>query len=139
MLPLSALLNPVPEAPVSEAHCSSSQDDPPVPSQYNIRISKKIRLDILHTHRASTLLEYPDTSATGWVGHLFEMDAAAWHNPALNFAYSQGAPRGRTKSGEEHHCSLLVDSLSGETVPCSVSHSTCMSTTSEAIITKAVF
>ena len=70
-------------------------------------------------------MEYPETNAKASVGHLFEVAPYNWSNPRLNFAYSQGPPTGRTKSGDHVWCALLVDD-NGEEVPCHEVHSTCM-------------
>lgn len=87
-------------------------------------LNKKTSLQKLYRYRTGTVLEYPETSRTGAVGHLFEMCPEDWVNPRLSFAYSQGAPEGRKKLGDYTFCKLLVDE-DGEQVPCRESHFTC--------------
>jgi hypothetical protein len=63
------------------------------------------------------MVEYPETSSGGSVGHLFNISPEDWANPRTNFAYSQGEPSGRTKVGHSVQCKLLIDS-DGNKVPC---------------------
>ncbi|KAJ4476942.1 hypothetical protein C8J55DRAFT_489948 [Lentinula edodes] len=56
------------------------------------------------------------------IGHLFRRNPESWSNPANDFAYSRGPPRGYTTG---KHVSLLVDIETGIMVPCTVRHSTC--------------
>ncbi|KAJ3873403.1 hypothetical protein F5051DRAFT_337723 [Lentinula edodes] len=51
------------------------------------------------------------------------MKLHSWNNPANDFAYSRGPPRGYYKG--THEVPLLVDQETGFMVPCTVRHSTC--------------
>jgi hypothetical protein len=93
--------------------------------QYNIQLNRKTTLDTLYHYPPGAIVEYPETSSEGCVGHLFEMPPDDWSNPRLNFVYAQGEPSGRTKVGHHILCNLLVNS-DGEKVPCREVHSTCM-------------
>jgi hypothetical protein len=91
----------------------------------DVRLNRKTTLHTLFRYPLGTVIEYPETSAKGSVGHLFEVAPDEWSNPRLSFAYSQGAPTGRTKAGSYTFCPLLVDD-NGEEVPCQEVHATCM-------------
>ena len=89
----------------------------------NIKINRQTVLDTLHVYPPCTVVEYPDTSSSGRIGHLFEMDLAKdWYNPCNGFAYSLGEPRGTDRNN--FYCDLLRDTA-GQLVPCRVSHATC--------------
>ncbi|KAF7969705.1 hypothetical protein HWV62_26162 [Athelia sp. TMB] len=96
-------------------------------TQFNIRLNNKTKLSTLYHYKHDTVLEYPRTSDTPntSVGHLFELTPSQWSHPRLNFAYSQGPPKGRTKEGSYVYCSILRDDETGEEVPCQESHFTC--------------
>ena len=92
--------------------------------RYNVKINRKTTLDRLYIyHHPTDLVEYPETSKFGFIGHLFVVDLEDWRNPARNFAYSQGEPRGTTGK-RTMTCSVLLDK-DGNEVPCYVSHATC--------------
>ena len=92
---------------------------------YNIKINRKTTLDRLYSyHHPTDLVEYPQTSKFGFIGHLFVVDLEDWHNPAWNFAYSQGEPQGTTGK-QVMTCSVLLGK-DGNKVPCYVSHATCV-------------
>ena len=93
--------------------------------KHEVHLNQKTVLQTLYHYPPGTMVEYPETSAEGCIGHLFEVAPDNWYNPRLNFAYSQGAPTGRTKVGEHVSCALLVDE-DGNEVPCREVHSTCM-------------
>jgi len=93
--------------------------------EHNVCLNQKTTLRFLFRYPLGTTIEYPETSAEGSVGHLFEVSPDKWSNPRLSFAYSQGAPTGRMKSGHHTFCPLLVDDI-GQEVPCREVHSTCM-------------
>ncbi|KAK6974428.1 hypothetical protein R3P38DRAFT_3331676 [Favolaschia claudopus] len=57
--------------------------------------------------------------------HNIKLNRETWSNPILGVAYSRGAPRGRSVAGKEVKTRVLVDSVTGENVPCVISHSTC--------------
>lgn len=91
--------------------------------QYNVKVNAKTKLDTLYRYRPGKVAEYPTTSSTGRIGHLFEIDLQSeWVNPAKSFAYSQGEPRG--SNGTNLYCLPLVDD-DGNKVPCTEYHSTC--------------
>lgn len=97
--------------------------------QHHVKLNRQTMLETLYTYKPGALIEYPRTSATGWVGHLVSMDLASpWISPVRNFAYSQGAPDGSSGS-KTLKCRILVNE-SGEEVPCKEIHSTCMFTSS---------
>jgi hypothetical protein len=57
--------------------------------QYNIKINTRTTLEKLYVHDAEALIEFPETSATGSIGHLFRMKPeSSWFNPTRNFVYS---------------------------------------------------
>jgi hypothetical protein len=92
--------------------------------QYNVEINRQTTLERVIFHPADSLVEYPETSTSGKIGHLFTIDPLQWVNPVHNFAYSLGGSRGMSPKDKPVKVSLLVDE-SGEMVPCRVSHSTC--------------
>ncbi|KAJ7939940.1 hypothetical protein B0H13DRAFT_2299991 [Mycena leptocephala] len=58
--------------------------------QYNVKMNTRTTLETLYIHDSDALIEFPETSATGSVGHLFRMKAdASWFNPTRNVVYSQ--------------------------------------------------
>ncbi|KAJ7587912.1 hypothetical protein C8J56DRAFT_1049975 [Mycena floridula] len=75
-------------------------------------------LSTLYHHPAGYVVEYPATSysrdETGSIGHLFELSPQHWYNPAHDFAYSLGEPKG---SHKEIYTDILKNST-GESVPC---------------------
>ena len=93
--------------------------------EYNVSLNRKTSLDILYHYPLGAIVEYPETSSEGCIGHLFDVLPDDWSNPRSNFVYAQGEPSGRTKAGHYIWCNLLVDS-DGEKVPCREVHSTCM-------------
>jgi hypothetical protein len=146
MLPLTDLLNPLPRhsaepSPPTQYDLPAPQNIPVLspprshatsplpnvqPTVHSVRLNRKTKLHLLFRYSQGTVVEYPETSAEGPVGHLFEVSPDDWTSPRLNFTYSQGAPTGRTKAGSHVFCPLLVDD-NGEMVPCQEVHSTCMS------------
>ncbi|KAJ6624512.1 hypothetical protein B0H10DRAFT_1943119 [Mycena sp. CBHHK59/15] len=90
----------------------------------NIKINGRTTLDIVYTYESGTLVEYPETSKSGSIGHLFRMEpGSTWFNPARNFVYSQGEPH-RSTGRKGVFCDILVDSNRTK-VACKESHSTC--------------
>ncbi|KAF7303458.1 hypothetical protein MIND_00574600 [Mycena indigotica] len=63
----------------------------PIHVEYHIPITPKTVLEKLYTYAAGTVLEFPETSATGAIGHLFPIAA---YKPTRNVAYSLGEPKG---------------------------------------------
>ena len=96
-------------------------------AEYNVSLNRKTTLKTLYHYPLGAVVEYPETSCEGSVGHLFDVSADDWLNPRANFVYAQGEPSGRTKGGQYIWCNLLVDNDS-EKVPCREIHSTCMYT-----------
>lgn len=93
----------------------------------DVVLNRKTTLSTLYEHPLHAYVEYPQTSAEHDrpVGHLFRLDPNKWRTPEVDFAYSRGAPTGRTQIGKEVYCRILVDQNTGTEVPCSERHSTC--------------
>ncbi|KAF8152705.1 hypothetical protein K438DRAFT_2079307 [Mycena galopus ATCC 62051] len=113
-------------------------NDAPLPSNFifesstqhsqketNIKINRETTLDVLYRYPVDALLEYPETSSTGSIGHLFHMDPKNWTNPILNVVYSRGEPSGQTLPGKEVFVNILTHAVTGEKVPCVMRHTTC--------------
>lgn len=94
--------------------------------EQRVKLNKKTTLEILYTYNSpNSVIEYPETCKNGFIGHLFAMDPKSWINPARNFLYSLGEPRGTNGTeAKPESCLLLVDN-DGRQVPCKISHSTC--------------
>ncbi|KAF9494613.1 hypothetical protein BDN71DRAFT_1349579, partial [Pleurotus eryngii] len=93
---------------------------------YNVKITRTTWLEVLYRYDAGIHVEYPATSTTGTVGHLFQLDPdKEWVNPSFGFAYAQGIPSRTTPKHEPRYVEVLVDA-EGRKVPCQVSYSTCM-------------
>ncbi|KAJ3834076.1 hypothetical protein F5878DRAFT_697457 [Lentinula raphanica] len=131
-IPIISLLNPAPSSALRLVQPELDQESqevnisiPRTLCHENYRLSRQTVLSKVYQYDPSTPLEYPDTGAATdvIVGHLFEMSLDMWVSPARDFAYSRGEPRGRSKG--QVFCSLLVDSRTGDMVPCTVNHSTC--------------
>ncbi|KAJ7016860.1 hypothetical protein C8F04DRAFT_1340208 [Mycena alexandri] len=93
----------------------------------NVAINRITTLEVLYEYPLGFVLEYPETSSTGSIGHLFRMDPDDWQDPALNIAYSRGGRMGQSLSGTSVQCRVLVNGA-GEEVPCSERHTTCVLT-----------
>ncbi|KDQ61844.1 hypothetical protein JAAARDRAFT_45325 [Jaapia argillacea MUCL 33604] len=94
---------------------------------HRVEITRETTLDTLYTYPFGTIVEYPETSQYGYIGHLFTLDPNNWENPVSNFVYSEGEPKGSKTSGSKGKplfCRLLKDE-DGEMVPCRISHSAC--------------
>ncbi|KAF8128839.1 hypothetical protein K438DRAFT_1645085 [Mycena galopus ATCC 62051] len=94
-------------------------------TETGVKLNRSTTLETLYHYPIGAIVEYPETSSTGFIGHLFRMDPANWENPILNVAYSRGEPSGRTGAGKELHTDILLNAQTGETVPCAVRHTTC--------------
>ncbi|KAJ3713589.1 hypothetical protein C8R42DRAFT_684404 [Lentinula raphanica] len=114
-----ALMNPAPRRP------------PVVEDELNHKIihrdfdlTNRTVLKVVYEHGESDIVEYPISGGRSEevVGHLFRRDTNSWTNPANDFAYSRGPPRGYSTGVK---VSLMVDAESGNMVPCTVRHSTC--------------
>jgi hypothetical protein len=104
---------------------SSPPRNPGRTTQYNVSLNRKTTLKTLYRYPPQSVVEYPETSSEGPIGHLFDLSPDNWSNPRLDFVYSQGEPSGRTRAGFSLLCELLVDS-NGNKVPCREVHYTCM-------------
>ncbi|KAJ7140269.1 hypothetical protein C8R43DRAFT_892789 [Mycena crocata] len=96
--------------------------------QKEIQINRETILDVLYTYPQDTIIEYPETSSTGFIGHLFHMNSSnteTWANPIHNVAYSKGKPAGQTQAGKPVFVNVLKDAATGKPVPCVLKHSTC--------------
>ncbi|KAJ6506213.1 hypothetical protein C8R47DRAFT_1241345 [Mycena vitilis] len=113
---------------------SSFRPFPPVTSTFNsatavkqstnVAINRVTTVQVLYEYPVGHVVEYPETSSTGSIGHLFRMDPKDWQDPALNIAYSRGGRMGQTVAGVNVKCRLLVDAA-GIPVDCTERHSTC--------------
>ncbi|KAJ7083296.1 hypothetical protein B0H15DRAFT_785085 [Mycena belliarum] len=90
-----------------------------------VRLNRETTLEVLYSYPLDATVEYPETSSTGFVGHLFRINPKKWENPVLNIAYSRGKPGGQTVAGREKTTEILLSSQTGESVPCVLSHTTC--------------
>ncbi|KAG7093238.1 hypothetical protein E1B28_006924 [Marasmius oreades] len=145
-LTLQDLLNPTPSTPspsnqrqnlqvVDSTNSSPTSSSPDIPAHLdnsdrqltheNLRLNRKTTLSKVYRHRLAAIVEYPETGSTAdhAVGHVFELDPMCWYNPANDFAYSRGDPRGIDRNPST--VPLLVSSQTGQPVPCTVRHSTC--------------
>ncbi|KAJ3925683.1 MAG: hypothetical protein NXY57DRAFT_1043898 [Lentinula lateritia] len=97
----------------------------PILIHQNYPLTNRTTLERVYAHSADCVVEYPTTGShpDHAVGHLFAMKLHSWNNPANDFAYSRGPPRGYYKG--THEVPLLVDQETGFMVPCTVRHSTC--------------
>lgn len=140
------LLNPLPDRS-SESHsnlpnphpsynCTHPTNDEPIISvnaplerrlvHQNYQLNSKTKLVSVYQYPPGSTLEYPETGSNDEaIGHIFGMDLGQWYSPGRDFAYSRGPPKGNGKHPVT--IPLLVDSDTGEMVPCIVSHSTCRS------------
>ncbi|KAF8186521.1 hypothetical protein K438DRAFT_1596387 [Mycena galopus ATCC 62051] len=114
--------NPAPR--VSSSH-SENENSLPRRQENDVKLNRANTLDILYHYPVDAVVEYPETSSTGLVGHLFRMDPDNWVNPILNVVYSRGKPAGQTIAGKEVFTDILRDSSTDEAVPCVHSHTTC--------------
>lgn len=121
LLTLSRNISPGPVLPAPAA-----EDSILLSTRQDVRIGPRNTLKTLYHYSRAATLEYPETSGTGKIGHLFDISPDDYHNPRLSFAYSQGSPSGRGAVGMPMYSTLLTDD-DGELVPCQESHYTCES------------
>ncbi|KAE9397253.1 hypothetical protein BT96DRAFT_977114 [Gymnopus androsaceus JB14] len=125
-IPISSLLNPAPQnaAPVENQSVNTSSECTVLHNNY--KLTRKTTLSVVYCYPVDAVLEYPETGVDGGevVGHLFAMKEDAWFSPSRDFAYSRGEPSGKAK--ETVTVPLLVDSVTGEPVPCITRHATCL-------------
>ncbi|KAF9059684.1 hypothetical protein BDP27DRAFT_1497038 [Rhodocollybia butyracea] len=130
-IPISRLLNPLPASangplaggPQSRISVNTSTHRRLLHQDY--RLNPKTRLSSVYLYHPGSSLEYPETGANDdeAIGHVFSMEGELWHSPGHDFAYSRGPPKGNGRQSVT--VPLLVDSNSGEMIPCIVHHSTC--------------
>lgn len=80
-----SLQSPFINAPSVAVPCCPSYCHPMCPT-------RKTTLERMYIYDLGAHVEYPETSASDVVGHLFQMDLSHWASPRDNFCYSQGAP-----------------------------------------------
>jgi hypothetical protein len=127
-----------PNGPMQE-HISLSSSGPTPPTglplscadgeiltRHNIQLNRQTTLETVYYYPLNTLVEYPETSINGRIGHVFSLDPLNWISPVLNFAYSLGGSHGMSQRDRTVKTTLLVDDL-GEPVPCRELHTTCKS------------
>lgn len=102
-----------------------SRADSEIPTRQNVQLNRQTTLETVYYYPVNTLVEYPETSVNGRIGHIFSLDPLNWINPVLNFAYSLGGSHGMSQRDRSVTTALLVDDL-GDPVPCRESHTTCM-------------
>ncbi|KAJ6484352.1 hypothetical protein C8R47DRAFT_1072982 [Mycena vitilis] len=90
----------------------------------NVAVNRVTTVQVLYEYPIGHIVEYPETSSTGSIGHLFRMDPEDWQDPALNIAYSKGGRMGQSVAGATVKCRLLLDAT-GNPVDCTERHSTC--------------
>ncbi|KAI0362906.1 hypothetical protein BV20DRAFT_1075618 [Pilatotrama ljubarskyi] len=98
--------------------------EPIPPPEQDVKLNRQTTLELLFKYPSSATLEYPQTSATGSVGHLLRLDPTAWEDPCQYIVYARGAPNGASAKGKPVYCEVLRDPQ-GAMVPCRRSHSTC--------------
>ncbi|KAJ7636168.1 hypothetical protein B0H17DRAFT_1149566 [Mycena rosella] len=93
-----------------------------------VQLNRETTLERLFCHPRGATVEYPETSSSGSVGHLFHVEAgpSQWPEclPWKGFQYSRGLPSGATTNGSFRYTPLLVNSR-GELVCCQIQHKTC--------------
>ena len=67
--------------------------------QYDIKLNRKTLLTKLYTYALGDVVDYPETTSSNSIGHLFHLDPDMWHTPMQDFVYSLGPPRGSTIIG----------------------------------------
>ncbi|KAJ7671788.1 hypothetical protein B0H17DRAFT_1208972 [Mycena rosella] len=97
--------------------------------EYMVQLNRETTLERLFHHPRGATVEYPKTSSSGTVGHLFhvEADPSQWPEclPWKDFQYSHGLPGGATMNGSFKYTQLLVNSR-GKPVCCQIQHKTCL-------------
>ncbi|KAJ3925577.1 MAG: hypothetical protein NXY57DRAFT_967582 [Lentinula lateritia] len=118
---IRTLLNPS-SSPIAPTSTSPHTDANIIHEDFTL--TSRTTLKVVYEHAVNAIIEYPMSGRTDdeVIGHLFRRDPESWSNPANDFAYSRGPPRGYT-TGKQ--VSLLVDVETGIMVPCTVRHSTC--------------
>ena len=94
-------------------------------TKFNVRINRVTVADVVYYNQEGHVLEYPETSKQGSIGHLLAVDPGKWEDPCQNIVYARGTPSGSSRVGEKVRCELLRDQ-SGTPVPCRRFQTTCM-------------
>ncbi|KAL0955284.1 hypothetical protein HGRIS_004174 [Hohenbuehelia grisea] len=115
--------------PRSASHPTSPESVPdnanqPIQVSYDVKLNRQTSLNILYTYAAGAMVEYPETTGDGRIGHLFRLDPDAWERPDGAFGYSYGNPGGALLRDNPRSCSLLKR-MDGSLVPCIEIHRTC--------------
>ncbi|KAK7015645.1 hypothetical protein R3P38DRAFT_3321572 [Favolaschia claudopus] len=122
--PASSHLGP----PSVDTACFQKSPTPETPAvvkrRTNVAVNRITTLEVLYEYPVGYTLEYPETSSTGSIGHLFHIDPDNWEDSNLEYAYSRGGRMGRSVLGATVKCLLLVDA-EGIAVDCSERHTTC--------------
>ncbi|KAK7060250.1 hypothetical protein VNI00_001015 [Paramarasmius palmivorus] len=126
---LSLLLNP--SAPTSPSRPSRNSSDPehelqlmdaPSRVQYSVYLNSQTTLITLYHYPPNVRgIPYPQTHASGSIGHLFRIDPENPCNPLNNMAYSHGGNKG-SRYGVK--VAVLTDGQ-GALVPCTKTTTTC--------------
>ncbi|TDL19151.1 hypothetical protein BD410DRAFT_727573, partial [Rickenella mellea] len=87
------------------------------------RSTRLTKLECVYYHPRGSHVEYPISSATGHIGHVFAVDpkAADSMHPRMNLSYGLGPPKG---AHYDVTCDLLRD-VFGTPVLCNSEHATC--------------
>lgn len=124
-IPIASLLNPLPTHAAATQPESVNSSSKRVLIHNNYKLNRRTTLSAVYRYPVDAILEYPETGVgpKDLVGHLFEMRQDAWLSPSRDFAYSRGKPSSKTKETVTNP--LLVDSTTGELVPCFSRYTTC--------------
>ncbi|KAG6818895.1 hypothetical protein H0H93_000513 [Arthromyces matolae] len=115
-----------PNNPPTQRQTSHAPSSPstPIRIERNVQINRVTTLDVLYVYEEGSIVEFPETSHSGNVGHLFTLNSSHWYDPTRDFAYSTGPPRGASQPKDKVYCSVLTDEK-GVKVPCRSIHTTC--------------
>ncbi|KAK7015318.1 hypothetical protein R3P38DRAFT_3204539 [Favolaschia claudopus] len=105
------------ELAVPTFHFQNPNDNLQRESEQHVKLNRETVLETLFRYPVRTVVEYPETSSTGFIGHLFAMDPEDWSNPIQNVVYSRGKPSGQTIAGHEVYVELLKYPGSDDKVP----------------------
>lgn len=121
--------NPAPAALVPSIPSLYTQGTVPSEILYNAYLNDRTILSkLLFFDNPSAYVEFPETHPSQPIGYCFRMeDVDHWRNPMLDFAYPRGAPAGCSRKGADIRAFPLRDKDTDDTVPCRVTHNTCLS------------
>ena len=57
-------------------------------AEYNVSLNRKTTLKTLYHYPLGVIVEYPESSSEGCIGHLFDISPDDWLNPRSNFVYA---------------------------------------------------